>query len=90
MVLLRTISFRVPHSFFKAEEISFLPLDSGALADVTTTIPVYVFKNLTKGSASGLGISSATAFIQSVVGCILVIIVNKVVDKISSGESALF
>lgn len=67
-----------------------LPLDSGALADVTTTIPVYVFKNLTKGSASSLGISSATAFIQSVVGCILVITVNKVVDKISSGESALF
>ena len=67
-----------------------VPLDSGALADVTTTIPVHVFKNLTAGTASGLSISSAMAFIQSVVGCILVISVNKIVDKISDGESALF
>lgn len=67
-----------------------LPLDSGALADVTTTLPVYVFKNLTAGTSSSLGISSATAFIQSVVGCILVITVNKVVDKLSSGENSLF
>lgn len=67
-----------------------LPLDSGALADVTTTLPVYVFKNLTAGTSSSLGISSATAFIQSVVGCILVITVNKVIDKLSSGENSLF
>ena len=67
-----------------------VPLDSGALADVTTTIPVHVFKNLTAGTSSGLSISSAMAFIQSVVGGILVICVNKIVDKISDGESSLF
>ena len=67
-----------------------LPLDSGALSDVTTTLPVFVFKNLTGGTSSTLGMSSAAAFIQSVVGCILVITVNKVVDKISESESSLF
>lgn len=67
-----------------------VPMNSGAIKDVTTTIPVYVFKNLTSGSANTLGLASATSFIQSVVGCILVITTNKIVDKISNGESSLF
>lgn len=67
-----------------------VPMNSGAIKDVTTTIPVYTFKNLTSGSASTLGLASSTSFLQSVVGCILVIITNKVVDKISHGESSLF
>ena len=65
-------------------------MNSGAIKDVTTTIPVYVFKNLTSGSSDTLGLASATSFMQSVVGFVLVVITNKVVDKISQGESSLF
>ena len=67
-----------------------VPMNSGAIKDVTTTIPVYVFKNLTSGSSDTLGLASATSFMQSVVGFVLVVITNKVVDKISQGESSLF
>ena len=67
-----------------------VPINSGAIKDVTTTIPVYVFKNLTSGSADTLGLASATSFMQSIVGFVLVVITNKVVDKISQGESSLF
>ena len=66
-----------------------VPMDSGALADVTTTIPVYVYKNISNGGATSLGVASATSFIQSVVGCVLVIVTNAIVNKIDS-ESALF
>lgn len=67
-----------------------VPMNSGAIKDVTTTIPVYVFKNLTSGSANTLGLASATAFIQSVVGCVLVVGTNVLVNKISDGECGLF
>ena len=67
-----------------------VPMNSGAIKNVTTTIPVYVFKNLTSGSANTLGLASASAFIQSVVGFVLVVTTNKIADKISSGENSLF
>lgn len=67
-----------------------VPMNSGAIKNVTTTIPVYVFKSLVSGSSSTLGLASATSFLQSVVGCILVITTNKIVDKISQGENSLF
>ena len=67
-----------------------VPMNSGAIKNVTMTIPVYVFKSLTSGSSSTLGMASATSFIQSVVGCFLVIATNKAVDKISHGENSLF
>ena len=66
-----------------------VPMDSGALSNVTTTIPVYVYKNITSAGASSLGAASATSFIQSVVGCALVVTTNFIVNKIDS-DSALF
>ncbi len=66
-----------------------VPMDSGTLSDVTTTIPVYVYKNISKGGAASLGASAATSFVQSVVGCILVISTNFIVSKIDS-DSSLF
>ena len=66
-----------------------VPMNSGPLSDVTTTIPVYVYRNLSAGGPRALGLASATSFIQSVVGCILVVTANKVVSKIDS-ESSLF
>jgi len=64
-------------------------MDSGALSDVTTTIPVYVYKNIASGGAASMGAASATAFIQSVVGCVLVVATNALVGRIDS-DSALF
>ena len=66
-----------------------VPMNSGTLSDVTTTIPVYLYKKISGGGPLSLGIASATAFIQSVVGCILVISTNALVNKIDK-ESALF
>lgn len=66
-----------------------VPLDSGTLSNVTTTIPVYVYKNISKGGAASLGAASATSFVQSVVGCLLVIGTNFAANKIDE-ESALF
>ncbi len=66
-----------------------VPMDSGALSDVTTTIPVYVYKNIASGGAASMGAASATAFIQSVVGCVLVVATNALVGRIDS-DSALF
>lgn len=67
-----------------------VPMNSGALKDVTTTLPVYIFKNLTSGSVGTLGLASASSFFNSVVSCILVVSTNAIVDKISGGESSLF
>ncbi len=67
-----------------------VPMNSGAIKDVTTTLPVYIFKNLTSGSADTLGLASSTAFLNSVFGCILVVIANTITDKLSGGESSLF
>ncbi len=67
-----------------------VPMNSGALADVTTTIPVYVYKSLTAGSSNSIGLGSAAAFIQSVVGCALVVTTNHIVNKLSNGENGMF
>ncbi len=66
-----------------------VPMDSGVLSDVTLTIPVYVYKNISNGGADSLGVASAVSFVQSVVGFVLVLITNAAVNKIDS-NSALF
>ena len=67
-----------------------VPMNSGAIKDVTTTIPVYIFKNLTSGSVDTLGLASSTSLLNSIVSCILVVTTNAVVDRISHGENSLF
>lgn len=66
-----------------------VPLNAGTLSNVTTTIPVYVYKNISGGGATSLGAAAATSFMQSVVGCVLVISTNIIVKKIDS-DSSLF
>jgi putative aldouronate transport system permease protein len=56
-----------------------VPMDSGAIYDVTTTIDTYVYRALS--SAGGIGNSSAAGFFQSVVGFVLVLAVNAVVRR---------
>lgn len=61
--------------------------NSGALASVTTTIDVYVYKALRE--KANYKFSSASALLQSVLGCITIIIANLVVKKIDP-EAGLF
>lgn len=64
-----------------------IPMNSGALYQVTTTIDVYAFRAL-----MGLGditMSSAVGVYQSAVGFILIIISNLIIRKVSK-ENALF
>ena len=64
-----------------------VPLNSGALYNVTTTIDTYVFRGLmTLGDFS---MSSAACVYQSLVGFILVLIANAITKKYSA-ENALF
>lgn len=62
-------------------------MNNGALYPVTDVIDTYVFRALT--SVSNTGMATAAGLYQSMVGCILIILANKLVRKIDS-ESALF
>lgn len=64
-----------------------VPMNSGILSDVTSTIDTYVYRGLME--LGDIGMSSAAALYQSVVGFALVSIANVVVRKISR-ENALY
>ena len=61
--------------------------NSGMLYEVTRTIDVYVYNALMKNNDYGM--SSAAGVVQSVVGLILIVAVNKIIKK-TSPETALF
>lgn len=64
-----------------------VPRNSGILYPVTQTIDTYVYNALMNNNNPGM--SAAAGFIQSIVGCILVIAANALIRKISK-EDALF
>lgn len=64
-----------------------VPMDSGALINVTNTIDTYVYRGLMQ--SNNIGMSSAAGLYQSVVGCILVLGANLLVRRLDN-ESALF
>ncbi len=64
-----------------------VPQRSGLIANVTDTIDVYVYKSLTR--LNDIGRSSAAGLLQSVLGFVLVLVVNMIVRKIDD-DSALF
>ncbi len=66
-----------------------VPQNSGALYSTTSVINTYVFNMMKSGSANSLGMSSAAALYQSVVGFVLVVAANAVVHKIDP-EKAMF
>ena len=66
-----------------------VPMNSGALYSTTNTINTYVYNSMVSGGVRSLGMSSAAAFYQSAVGFVLVLVTNKIVNKIDP-ESALF
>lgn len=65
----------------------FIPKNSGLLYAVSDVIDTYVYRSLRV--TGELGMSAAAAFYQSIVGCLLVVVTNKILKKISP-ENAIF
>lgn len=63
-----------------------VPRASNSLFDVTYTIDVYVYSMMKSGTT---GMASATALIQSVVGCITILLANGIVRKIDSDSAMI-
>lgn len=63
-----------------------VPRASNSLFDVTYTIDVYVYSMMKSGTT---GMASAAGLIQSVVGCITILLANAVVRKIDSDSAMI-
>ena len=63
-----------------------VPMDSGALQEVTQTLDVYVYKALMQ--QANFSYSSAAAFLQSAVGCALLFLSNTLIRRVDK-DSAL-
>ena len=63
-----------------------VPMDSGALTEVTQTLDVYVYKSLMVNA--NFSYSAAASFLQSFVGCILLVISNLIIRRVDK-DSAL-
>ncbi len=66
-----------------------VPMNSGALYDVTNVINVFTYNMLGQGGITGIGMSSAASFLQSIIGFVLVMITNAITKKIDN-EAAMF
>jgi putative aldouronate transport system permease protein len=62
-------------------------MDSGAIQEVTQTLDVYVYKALMQ--QANFSYSSAAAFLQSMVGCILLIASNVLIRKIDPDSAMI-
>lgn len=63
-----------------------VPRDSNSLFNVTTTIDVLVYKQL---KTATVGMASAAAFVQSVMGCITILIANWIVRRIDPDSAMM-
>lgn len=66
-----------------------VPLNTGTLYPATNVISTYVYNMLTSAGTGSVGMASAAAFYQSIVGFILVMVTNTIVKKIDP-DSSLF
>ncbi len=64
-------------------------MNSGALYPKTLILNTYVYNMMTQAGTAGIGLSAAAAFTQSIVGFVLVVVTNAIVNRLDS-ESALF
>lgn len=62
-----------------------VPMNQGALFNVTQTIDTYVYRALLQ--RNDIGMSSAASFMQSVVGFVFIIAANKLVRKLDQNSS---
>ena len=64
-----------------------VPKAQGALRSVTETVDTYVYRAMTQ--INDIGKSSAVNFVQSVIGCITILVANGIVTKVDP-DSAMF
>ncbi len=64
-----------------------VPMRSGIISSVTDTLDVFVYKNLSQ--LNDIGRAAAAGFLQSVLGFILILLVNYIVRRLDK-DSALF
>ena len=64
-----------------------VPMNSGSIQGVTQTLDVYVYKALMQ--QANFSFSSAAAFLQSAVGCVLLILSNIIIRKIDPDSAML-
>ena len=85
MTIMIILSFR---SIFGGDFGLFyqIPRNVAALYSSTDVISTYVFRGLMDGN---MGVSSAIGLLQSVVGCVMIIVVNWIVGRVSP-ENTLF
>ena len=87
-VIITLTLFSIGHIFNSDFGLFYqVPMNSGQLYNVTSTIDTYVYRGLLEDN--NIGRASAASFIQSIVGFLLVISANWVVRRIEA-ESALF
>ena len=87
-VIITLTLFSIGHIFNSDFGLFYqVPMNSGQLYNVTSTIDTYVYRGLLEDN--NIGRASAASFIQSIVGFLLVISVNAIVRKVEA-ESALF
>ena len=87
-VVLTLTLFSIGHIFYSDFGLFYqVPMNSGMLYNVTSTIDTYVYKGLMEDN--NLGRASAACFIQSIAGFFCVLIANGVVRRFEA-ESALF
>ena len=87
-VVITLTLFSIGHIFYSDFGLFYqVPMNSGMLYNVTSTIDTYVYKGLLEDN--NLGRASAACFIQSVAGFLCVILANMAVRRIEA-ESALF
>lgn len=64
-----------------------VPMNSGMLQEVTTTIDTYVYRGLME--SNDIGRAAAAGFLQSILGFVTVLVANHIVRRVES-ENALF
>ena len=62
-----------------------VPMNQGALYNVTQTIDTYVYRALLVNN--NFGMSAAASFLQSIVGFIFIVTANAIVNKVDSNSS---
>ncbi|TCL45036.1 MULTISPECIES: ABC transporter permease [Oscillospiraceae] len=86
--IITIVLLNIGHVFYANFGLFYqVPMNSGALFDVTNVIDTYVYRALLK--IGNIGMASAAGFYQSLVGFILVLVSNGIVRRFSR-ENALF
>ncbi|MCJ8010826.1 ABC transporter permease subunit [Paenibacillus sp. KQZ6P-2] len=87
LVIVMMFILAVGHIFYTDFGLFYqVPRDSNSLFNVTTTIDVLVYKQL---KTATVGMASAAAFVQSVMGCLTILLANWIVRRIDPDSAMM-